>query len=124
MMDGKPQIKGFREENLTPNGYDLTIAELILPASETSKTEGSLEIPPQTWFLVSAKEAILPGPRVAGDLWLRMTWAGEGVLPSFGKVHVPDARRVVPAREVWTERVVRRELHPRAISSTTKAKLT
>ena len=48
MMDGKPQIKRFREENLTPNGYDLTGPELVLPASETSKTEGSLETPPQT----------------------------------------------------------------------------
>ncbi|MCJ2531501.1 MAG: dCTP deaminase [Candidatus Thermoplasmatota archaeon] len=86
MMDGKLQIKGFRDGNLTPNGYDLTIAELALPDADTSKTEGSLEIPPKTRFLVSTEEEVHLGPRVAGDLWLRTTWARQGVLPAFGKV--------------------------------------
>lgn len=85
-MDGKLQIKGFREENLTPNGYDLTVAELALPDTETSKTKGSLKIPPKTHFLVSTDEAVLLGPRLVGDLWLRTTWARRGVLPAFGKV--------------------------------------
>lgn len=86
MMDGKLAIEGFREENLTPNGYDLTVAELVLPDADTSKKKGSLEIPPKTRFLVSTGEAVRLGPRVAGDLWLRTTWARQGVLPSFGKV--------------------------------------
>ncbi len=86
MMDGKLQIKGFRDGNLTPNGYDLTVAELALPDADTSKTEGSLEIPPKTRFLVSTEEEVHLGPRVAGDLWLRTTWARQGVLPAFGKV--------------------------------------
>ncbi|MEE9173918.1 MAG: dCTP deaminase [Thermoplasmata archaeon] len=86
MMDGKLQIKGFRDGNLTPNGYDLTIAELALPDADTSKTQGSLEIPPKTRFLVSTEEEVQLGPRVAGDLWLRTTWARQGVLPAFGKV--------------------------------------
>ncbi|MFQ5986685.1 MAG: dCTP deaminase [Thermoplasmata archaeon] len=86
MMDGKLQIRGFREENLTPNGYDLTVAELALPDTDTSKTEGSLAIPPRTRFLVSTEETVLLGPRVAGDLWIRTTWARQGILPSFGKV--------------------------------------
>ncbi|MFQ5907216.1 MAG: dCTP deaminase [Thermoplasmata archaeon] len=86
MMDGKLAIEGFREENLTPNGYDLTVAELVLPDADTAKKKGSLEIPPRTRFLVSTEEAVRLGPRVAGDLWLRTTWARQGVLPSFGKV--------------------------------------
>lgn len=85
-MDGKLQIKGFRDGNLTPNGYDLTVAELALPDADTSKTEGSLEIPPKTRFLVSTEEEVHLGPRVTGDLWLRTTWARQGVLPAFGKV--------------------------------------
>lgn len=86
MMDGKIQIEGFREENLTPNGYDLTVAELVLPDADTSATKGSLEIPPKTRFLVSTEEAVLLGPLVTGDLWLRTTWARQGVLAAFGKV--------------------------------------
>lgn len=86
MMDGKLAIEGFREENLTPNGYDLTVAELVLPDADASTKKGSLEIPPKTRFLVSTDEAVRLGPRVAGDLWLRTTWARQGVLPSFGKV--------------------------------------
>ena len=86
MMDGKLQIKGFRDENLTPNGYDLTVAEIALPDADTSKTKGSLEIPPKTRFLVSTEEEVHLGPRVVGDLWLRTTWARQGVLPAFGKV--------------------------------------
>ncbi|MEE8232990.1 MAG: dCTP deaminase [Thermoplasmata archaeon] len=86
MMDGKLQIKGFRDENLTPNGYDLTVAELALPDADTIKKKGSLEVPPKTRFLVSTEEEVHLGPRVAGDLWLRTTWARQGVLPAFGKV--------------------------------------
>lgn len=86
MMDGKLQIEGFREENLTPNGYDLTVAEISLPATETSETKGSLKVPPKTWFLVSTEETLGLGPRVVGDLWPRTTWARRGILPAFGKV--------------------------------------
>jgi dCTP deaminase len=86
MMDGKLQIKGFRDENLTPNGYDLTVAELVLPDADTTKKKGTLKIPPRARFLVSTEEEVRLGPRVAGDLWLRTTWARQGVLPAFGKV--------------------------------------
>ncbi len=86
MMDGKLQIKGFRDENLTPNGYDLTVAEVALPDADTIKKKGSLKVPPKTRFLVSTEEEVHLGPRVAGDLWLRTTWARQGVLPAFGKV--------------------------------------
>lgn len=86
MMDGKLVIRDFREENLTPNGYDLTVAEILLPATEGRTTEGTARIPPRTWFLVSTAESLALGPRLAGDLWIRTTWARQGVLPAFGKV--------------------------------------
>ena len=86
MMDGKLEIKGFREGNLTPNGYDLTVAELALPDGDKAASEGTLVIPARTRFLVSTEEEIHLGPQVAGDLWLRTTWARRGVVPAFGKV--------------------------------------
>ncbi len=77
--------------------------------------------------------------RSAVVLWLAASDPASGSVraqaPSFSPLargvryvsfwaSLPKPFRVVPAREVWTEIVVRRELHPRAISSTTRAKLT
>ncbi len=85
MMDGKLTIKGFREENLTPNGYDLTIGEIVIPSAKASK-KGSLKVPPKTWFLISTAEFVSLGRRLSGDIWIRTTWARKGIIPSFGKV--------------------------------------
>lgn len=80
------RIEGFREQNLTPNGYDLTIAEVLLPDLDRSVKEGKAMIPSQTWFLVGTVEYLELSPLLAGDLWIRTTWARRGVVPSFGKV--------------------------------------
>lgn len=86
LMDGKLRIEGFRQENLTPNGYDLTVAEVVLPSTQAATKKGTVQVPPHTRFLVGTEEALALGPRVTGDLWLRTTWARRGVLPAFGKV--------------------------------------
>lgn len=84
-MDGKLRIEGFREENLTPNGYDLTIGEVEIPGEKVRK-RGTVPIPPQTRFLVSTREYVALGPRLVADLWIRSTWARSGLLAAFGKV--------------------------------------
>lgn len=86
MIDGKLTIEEFREENLTPNGYDLTIGEVLIPSLQTSCKEGATRVPPGTWFLVSTLEFLDLGPRLAGDLWIRTSWARRGIIPAFGKV--------------------------------------
>ena len=86
IAEGKLAIRDFREKNLTPNGYDLTIAEIQVPAKDLAVTAGTALIPPLTRFLVSTVERVELGPEVAGELWLRTTWARRGVLASFGKV--------------------------------------
>jgi dCTP deaminase len=85
-MDGKLRIEGFREDNLTPNGYDLTIGEVLVPSLDIDVKEGSVKVPPRTWFLVSTAEFLELGPRLTGDLWIRTTWARRGIIPAFGKV--------------------------------------
>lgn len=78
-------IEPFNRSHLTPNGYDLTIAEVLIPERAGSVKEGKTKIPPRTWFLVSTKEYVkLRG--FCAQLWLRTTFARKGILGSFGKV--------------------------------------
>ncbi len=86
MMDGKLKIEGFKEGNLTPNGYDLTVEEVLVPSVGKPKKKGSVKVPPQTGFLVSTAEFLELGPRLAADIWIRTTWARQGIISSFGKV--------------------------------------
>lgn len=83
---GEVRIEPFREENLTPNGYDVTIAEVAVPSQNAVVKEGKALVPPQTRFAVSTREVIECGPAVAAELWLRTTWARRGVLASFGMI--------------------------------------
>ena len=49
---GALRIEGFREENLTPNGYDVTIEEIWIPGRDSRFTEGAAEIPGREWFVI------------------------------------------------------------------------
>ncbi len=83
IADGKLAITPFAEKNLTPNGYDLTVEEVLVPGQE--KNAEAL-VPPLTRFIVSTKERVeLNGP-LAAQLWIRTTWARRGVLASFGRI--------------------------------------
>ncbi len=86
MAAGRLRIQGFREEHLTPNGYDLTVGEVLLRATDRTVREGVACIPSHASFLVSTAEVVALGPDLAGDLWIRSTWARRGFLASFGKV--------------------------------------
>jgi len=82
---GELEIEPFNMENLTPNGYDLTIEEIEIPDTQaTSKDD--LIIPPGKRFAVSTKERIACGPNVCAQLWLRTSWARKGIVCSFGKI--------------------------------------
>ncbi len=86
MMDDKTLvIEDYREKNLTPNGYDLTIDEISVEGRRP-ESEGLAVIPGSTWFAVSTKEYVKFPPDVAGELWIRTTWARKGVLASFGMI--------------------------------------
>ncbi len=80
------RIEPFDEKNLTPNGYDVTIEEVLVPSSNTRTTQGVAQIPPATRFAVSTRESVGLGRHVAGQLWLRTTWARRGVLAAFGMI--------------------------------------
>lgn len=78
-------VEPFERKNLTPNGYDLTVAELLIPEKNLNVKEGVAKIPPKTWFLVSTKE-YLKLVNLCAQLWVRTTFARKGVISSFGKV--------------------------------------
>ena len=82
---GQIEIEPFDSENLTPNGYDLSIKEIEIPKGR-KVTDGELIIPVGKRFAVSTKERIACGPNVCAQLWLRTSWARKGIICSFGKI--------------------------------------
>lgn len=86
LAKGEVHIEPFREENLTPNGYDVTIAEVVIPGRGPGVTRGVATVPPGSRFAVGTEELVQLGHGVSGELWLRTTWARRGVLASFGMI--------------------------------------
>jgi len=86
MAKGELRIDPFDERYLTPNGYDVSIAEVLVPASGERTASGIARVPPSSRFAVSTREAVQLGRHVAGQIWLRTTWARRGVLASFGMI--------------------------------------
>ena len=83
---GQLDIIPFNSKNLTPNGYDLTIAEVYIKKTDEFVKMGYIEVPPLTWFAISTKEFIKMGPNITSQLWIRSSYARKGILASFGKV--------------------------------------
>lgn len=84
---GELGLEPFEERGLTPNGYDLRVAEVMLPDEGSAVfREGKVAVPPQARFLVSTLERVRMPRDVCGQLWIRSSYARRGVLGSFGKV--------------------------------------
>lgn len=83
---GSLRIVNFDERNLTPNGYDARIAEVVIPETNLTTTRSSATVRPATRFAVSTLEAFDLGPDLCAEIWLRTTWARRGVMGSFGKI--------------------------------------
>lgn len=81
ILKGEISIEPFSLENLTPNGYDLTIGEIYIDGEVKKK----VKIKPLKWFAISTREYIKL-KNVTAQLWLRSTYARKGILSSFGKV--------------------------------------
>ena len=84
LAKGEIEIEPFDRTHLTPNGYDVSIDEVVIPAAKGRSQEN--HIPPATRFAVSTRETIRLGRHVAGQIWLRTTWARRGVVASFGMI--------------------------------------
>jgi len=82
---GELRIEGYSEASLTPNGYDLRIAEISLPGMDIVR-EGAAVIPPGTMFFVSTVERVEMPSTLCAQLWLRTSWVRKGLLAGVGKV--------------------------------------
>ncbi|NPA75205.1 MAG: dCTP deaminase [Euryarchaeota archaeon] len=86
LKEKKILISDFDESALTPNGYDLRIGEIMVPAKEIHIKDGKIRIPPLTRFLVGTAEEITLSSEYVAQLWIKSRWARRGVLASFGLV--------------------------------------
>jgi len=86
MMTGYIGISDYHERGLTPNGYDLRIAEIQVRGDPEVKREGTVTIPPRTMFYVSTIERVRFPSDICAQLWLRTTWIRKGIIGAFGKI--------------------------------------
>src|SRR6266704_1738381 len=74
----------------TEHDYKLIIIFFFLmirrPPRSTLFPYTTLFRSPMTRFAVSTRESVSLGRHVAGQLWLRTTWARRGVLAAFGMI--------------------------------------
>ena len=84
---GKFAAEPWRDEDLTPNGIDLRIGHVLVPATmKEAQMEGIVQVPPMTRFLVGTQTVLTMPADAVGSLWIRSSFARKGVLASFGKV--------------------------------------
>lgn len=79
-------IEPYVEKHLTPNGYDLTVKEVVLRATQAKISEGEAIVPPLGSFLISTREYVRMPADASGQLWIRSSYARRGALAAFGKV--------------------------------------
>jgi len=79
---GELIVSNFRKEQLTPNGYDLTIGEVKIHGE--THVEGF--VPAKTFFLVSTMERLDIKSGLIGQLWLKSSYCRKGIFGSFGLV--------------------------------------
>jgi len=80
LREKKLVIEDFVEENLTPNGYDLRVDDVLVPGKD------SKIIPQKTFFIVSSIEFFRFPSNVAGQIWIRTSWARKGIILSAGLI--------------------------------------
>ncbi|MGC8663376.1 MAG: dCTP deaminase [Thermoplasmata archaeon] len=73
-------IENFDEKNLTPNGYDIRVDEIKVPGSDSDF------IPARSFFIVSSVEFFRFPSNLAGQIWIRTSWARKGIILSAGMI--------------------------------------
>lgn len=86
LMTGYLGISDYNEKSLTPNGYDLRVAEISIRGDPEIRREGVVSIPPRTMFYVSTVERVKMASDVCAQLWMRTTWIRKGCIGAFGKI--------------------------------------
>jgi dCTP deaminase len=85
IRDGSLVITDFSPDGLTPNGYDLRVAQVRIEGGE-SVISGTVVIPPGRLFFVSTLERVELPDDLAAQLWTRTSWLRKGLLMGLGKI--------------------------------------
>ena len=83
---GRPLVKPFREEQLTPNGYDLNIGEIKINDHIYNIDIEDITIPPKTFFIVMTEEYARIPDDVIAHLWIRHSHGRKGIILSASVV--------------------------------------
>ncbi|MEM0155980.1 MAG: dCTP deaminase [Thermoplasmataceae archaeon] len=82
VSNGELIVSDFRPEQLTPNGYDLTVGDLKIQGGK-----GNIDVvPPKTLFWISTMEKLWIRSGITGQIWLKSSFCRKGILGSFGLV--------------------------------------
>ncbi len=84
--DGKLGVAPWNDKSLTPNGYDLRVAEISINGEILGGEGITVTVPPKTMFYVSTIERVRFPDDMCGNLWLRTSWIRKGVIAAFGMV--------------------------------------
>jgi dCTP deaminase len=84
--DGNLGVSPWNDKSLTPNGYDVRVAEISINGVIHGADEEVVRIPPKTMFFVSTIERVRMADDVCGNLWLRTSWIRKGTIAAFGMV--------------------------------------
>jgi dCTP deaminase len=86
LESGSLKIGSFKEGNLTPNGYDVTVSEVWVPSTDSRTRDGVARVPGGAWFTVGTLEYLELPPDLVGEIWMRTSWVRKGILSSFGRI--------------------------------------
>ena len=86
MRQNRLRIEGYVEEGLTPNGYDLRVAEVRCAGTDVTVKNGTAVIDPMQMFYISTAERVELPDDIAAQLWTRTSWIRKGLLMGYGKV--------------------------------------
>lgn len=80
-------IQPFDERQLTPNGYDVSVAEIQMDNKKLISMNGKgFSIPPKKNFIVLTKEKIIMKSNTTANLWIKTRWARQGLILSAGAI--------------------------------------
>jgi len=86
VRDGTIGISDWNDKSLTPNGYDVRVAEISINGIVHGAEKKTVKVPSKTMFYVSTIERVRMADDICGNLWLRTTWIRKGVIAAFGMV--------------------------------------
>jgi len=82
-------IEPFNEKQLTPNGYDVSVEDLVFMDTVIDSLRGDkdcYDVAPMTRFIISTVEKIKLPDNIVGIIKIKSKWARKGLIISDGAI--------------------------------------